>query len=463
MKGIKRWFIVLAGCPGLLWGQVGLTKGQVVDSVEVKQGTHLSYYLPVNYDEKSSWPVIYSFDPSGNAHKAVASFQKAAEKYGYIVLSSDAVRNGSYQENYRHARDLFEVSKTMFNLDTMNQFTAGFSGGGRLAMAIAGLSNDIRAVISAGAGLSVASANWLKNHPFIFIGVSGNEDFNYTEIKMTESIFTSLNYPIEIIMFEGGHEWPPSEVLEKAVRDLSILMFSRGQLAYTEEELSGIWEEELVYNATLQKKGNWVWAYKDLEKKRDWYAVYDRDDELKDLQRNIRRNKQYRAQRSEMKYVDEVEALYLQEYVDFLIADIRAGELEALGYWDQELSQFDRSFTKSKKEAEKDMSARIKSMLHVITLQAKTSLKEPEAFDQLLFINIFLTLLDDQDHEAYLEAVRLGVATGKYDVALYYTDKLLDSGFKDIDRLRNYPGITLLRIQPEFGDVLIKHGFQPRF
>ncbi|THD66553.1 hypothetical protein E7Z59_12220 [Robertkochia marina] len=463
MNGIKRWLIVLAGIPGFVWGQAEVFKGRVVDSVEVTQGTFLSYYLPVNYDEKSSWPVIYSFDPSGNSHKAVASFQDAAEKYGYIVLSCDAIKNGSYQENYKHARDLFEASETMFNLDTVNQFTAGFSGGGRLAMAIAGLSNDISGVISAGAGLSTASTNWLRNHPFIFIGISGNEDFNYTEVKMTERIFTALKYPIEIITFEGGHEWPPSEVIEKAVRDLSVLMFSRGKLKYTEEKLSEIWEEELTYNTTLQKKGHWVWAYKDLEKKRDWYAIYDRDNELKDMQRDIRRNKQYRSQRSEMKYVDEIEALYLQEYVDFLIEDIRAGELEALGYWDQELSQFDRSFTKSKKEAEKDMSVRIKSMLEVIALQAKTSLEEPEAFDQLLFINIFLTLLDDQDHGAYLEAVRLAVATGKYDVALYYTDKLLETGFKDIDRLRNYPGITLLRIQPEFGDVLLKYGFKPRF
>lgn len=463
MNGIKKWFGILVLLPGVLTAQLTITEGQVVDSIPVSESNFLSYYVPSGYDSKKAWPVIYVFDPGGDAHLAVSTFRSAAENHGYVIISGTAIKNGSYQENYRHARDVFTTSKEMFKLDSLNQFTAGFSGGARLAIAIAGLSKDIKGAIASGAGLNTVSSSWLRNNPFIFIGTCGDEDFNYTEMKLTEKVLLELKYPHEMIWFEGGHQWPPEEVLEKAVRDLSVLMFSRQQQRFSEDELLGFYNAQLDYNKQLQASGNWVWAHEDLEKMRDWYSIFGRDSELKDRLKEVRRNKQYRSQRSDMKYVDEIEPLYLEEYLEFLVNDIRAGDLEALGYWDQEMEQFNKAFTESKKEAQQKMAIRIKSMLELITVKGKEALKEPEGYDQLLFINIFLTLLDENDADAYLESMRLAVATGDYDIALYYTDKLLSTGYKDIDRIREYPGITLLRIQPEFGEVLEKYGFESRF
>lgn len=463
MKSLKKWLCFAVLIPGIISGQFRVQEGQIVDSVPVADQHTLSYYIPSVYGQKKAWPVLFVFDPAARAHKAVETFASAGEKYGYIIISSDAIKNGSYQENYRHARDLFQKADELFHLDSLNQYTAGFSGGGRLAMAIAGLSKEINAVISGGAGLTTVSENWLRSNAFVFIGMCGDEDFNYSEMKFTEKVFQELKYPNEIIWFEGEHEWPSQGVAEKAVRDLSVLMFSRRQQKYTEEELMRFYDDQIAYNKELQQNGHWLWAYKDLEKMRDWYQIYGRDREIKDMQKEIRRNRLYRTQRDDNRYVDEVEALYMQEYVGFLVQDIRAGDLEALGYWDQELKQLDKSFTESKKTAEQKMATRIKAMLSVVAAQAKSLLKEPEGYEQLLFVNIFMTLLDENDQEAYLEAMRLAVATGDYDIALYYTDQLLEIGFDDIERLRNYPGITLLRIQPEFGEVLEKHGFESRF
>lgn len=463
MKAWSIWFLFLALLPGFLSGQEKPEPGKVVASVPLGNGDLFSYYLPSGYHEKGDWPVIYVFDPAGRDSLAVATFQSAAERYGYVIVASGAIRNGSYQENYKHARDLFDRVENIFSLDSINRFTAGFSGGARLAISIAGLSKDIKGVIASGAGAQSNTAEILRQNPFIFIGVCGDEDFNYTEMKLSGILFEQLKYPNETIWFEGKHEWPPAGVIEKAVRDLSVLMFSRSQQRRSEQELREMYADQLAYNRQLQQDNDLFLAYQDLEKMRDWYSIYNKDGELKEEMRSLRRNKLYRTQQSEMNYISEIEPVYLQEYIEFLIRDISVGDLEALGYWDQELKQFDKNFTQSDKESYRKMAVRVKSMLGVVADQAGKELVEPKDYDQLLFTNIFLTLLTPENETAFLEAMRFAVAKGEYDIALYYTDKLFATGFSDLEKLRSYPGITLLRIQPEFGAILEEYGFESRF
>lgn len=460
----KRYFwLCLALFPLLGAGQQGEFKKGQIGSIALDSTSKASYYLPSKYHVSRSWPVIYVFDPSGRDQMAVEVFQSAAEKYGYIVVSSGAIKNGSYQENYRRARVLFETTDVLFRVDSINRFTAGFSGGARLASAIAGLSKNVRGVLAAGAG--VVSRNLMQDQveSFVYVGMGGDEGFNYVELKSTGRLLKAIKLPYEIIWFDGGHEWPPAAVTEKAVRDLTVKMHSRGQQLRSPEQLEAMFAEDMNYNRQLREEGHLVWAYNDLQKMRVWYGFMDKEGELKKEMKAVKRMNGYRTQRRAFEYIDEMEPRYLEEYVDFLIADIGAGDLEALGYWDQEMKHLDKSFSAHKEMAYRKMAIRIKSMLRVIGDQAKNELEEPAHFKQLLFTNIFLTLTDDHDYDAHLEAVRLAVALGDYDIALYYTDKLLENGFKDVSRLRDYPGITLLRIQPEFGEILEKYGFKSRF
>lgn len=463
-KELHRVFwSVLILFPLLLPAQENIAKAGEIRTAPLDSLFTMTYYLPSQYDRSESWPVIFVFDPSGRGDVAVDRFRSAAEKYGYIIAASDGIKNGSYQRNYHRARSLFDKANAEFHLDSINQFTAGFSGGARLASAIAGLSKNIRGVLAAGAGVNSRYLTVDQIEPFVFIGMAGDKDFNFAEVKSSEVLLRSIKYPHEMIWFEGGHDWPPYEVVEKAVRDLSVKMHSRGQQKRSKEELNSMYKEEMAYSRKLQDEGNMVWAYENLEKMRSWYGFLDKDRALKDEMKEVKRMKGFRSQRSDLDYIDEIEQLYLQEYLKFLLDDIGVGELEALGYWDQELKHIEKSFVNHKEEAYRNMAFRIIAMLRLVGTKANEELQEPEHFKQLLFTNIFLTLTDKRDYDAYLESVRFAVALGEYEIALYYTDKLLENEFKDIERLRNYPGITLLRIQPEFGEVLEKYGFDPRF
>lgn len=459
---VHIWAVLLL-LPLLLVGQETGVRTGVINTVALDSVHRMTYYLPSYYSSDRPMPVIYIFDPSGSDDMAVKTFMSSAEKYGYVLASSSGIKNGTYQENYRQARYLFENSDAMFSIDSINRFTAGFSGGARLASAIAGLSKNVRGVVASGAGVTTRYLTQERVEPFVFIGIGGDEGFNYAELGSTGLLLNTLKYPNEIIFFDGGHEWPPQVVIEKAVRDLTVKMHSRGQLKRNEEELLEMYYDQIAYNRQLRAEGHLVWAYDDLEKMRDWYSFLGKDKEIKQEMKAVKSMNGYRTQRRARNYIDELEPLYLQEYLDFLIKDISVGDLEALGYWDQEMKHLEKSFASSKEQEYRKMDIRIRSMLRVIGAQAKKQLEEPGYLKQLLFTNIFLTLTDKKDHDAYLEVLRLAVALGEYDIALYYTDELFASGFKDISRLRDYPGIALLRIQPEFGEILEKHGFEARF
>ncbi len=65
-------------------------RGKVVEVVEVLQDPTFTYalYLPSSYTTDEKWPVLYVLDPRGRALTALELFRQAAERNGFIVVSS---------------------------------------------------------------------------------------------------------------------------------------------------------------------------------------------------------------------------------------------------------------------------------------------------------------------------------------------------------------------------------------
>src|SRR5215218_3473707 len=71
-------------------------KGRVVEKVSVARDPtqHYALYLPASYTPALKYPVLYCFDAGGRGSLPVARFSEAAEKYGYVVVGSNSLRNG---------------------------------------------------------------------------------------------------------------------------------------------------------------------------------------------------------------------------------------------------------------------------------------------------------------------------------------------------------------------------------
>ena len=128
--------------------------GTVHASVTVAADPTNSYalYLPSAYSATKRWPLLLVFDPFARGEVSVKLFHEAAEKYGFIVVGSNNSRN--FQDPSAAIRTLWADVKQRYAIDPRRIYTAGLSGGARVASSVAlACKYCIAGVIANGAGL----------------------------------------------------------------------------------------------------------------------------------------------------------------------------------------------------------------------------------------------------------------------------------------------------------------------
>lgn len=203
-------------------------RGQIIEEVKCGADSAQSYalYIPSDYTPGSAWGVIFGFDPRARGRTPVERFQAAAEKYGYIVAGSNNSRNGSWPNSMAAAAAMARDVATRFSLDPKRVYTAGMSGGARVAMGVALGNNVIAGVIAASAGFP--DGRPAKKAPFAVFGTAGSEDFNYIEMR---DVDRNLTTPHRLAIFEGGHVWLSAELAMEAIEWMELRAVRDGKSA----------------------------------------------------------------------------------------------------------------------------------------------------------------------------------------------------------------------------------------
>jgi pimeloyl-ACP methyl ester carboxylesterase len=201
-------------------------RGRIVDDVKCAADSSQGYalYLPSNFTPDRSWSLILAFDPRARGRAPVERFQAAAEMYGYIVAGSNNSSNGSWDKSMLSVRAMTEDIAGRFPIDSRRVYTAGLSGGARVAMQVALSAEGIAGVIASSAGFPDA-APW-KSVPFAVFGTAGTEDFNYLELRRLDRALTS---PHHVAIFEGGHTWLSSELAVEAIEWMEMQAMKSGR------------------------------------------------------------------------------------------------------------------------------------------------------------------------------------------------------------------------------------------
>ena len=201
-------------------------RGQISDNIQCLAEPSQSYalYLPSSYSPDRLWPLIMAFDPAARGRIPVERYQAAAEMYGYIVAGSNQSRNGSWATSEAAIRAMSRDLGERFPIDERRVYTAGMSGGARVALAIATASPKIAGVIASSAGFPDSKPR--KSVGFVIFGTAGTEDFNYTEMRQMDRALTS---PHRLRVFSGGHVWLSSELAVEAVEWLEIQAVKSGR------------------------------------------------------------------------------------------------------------------------------------------------------------------------------------------------------------------------------------------
>ena len=201
-----------------------LPRGQIIDDVQCEgdASQHYSLYLPSNFTPLRRWPVILAFDAGGRGRRAVERYQAAAEKYGYIVAGSNNSRNGPWEISLGAADAMTADVGKRFPVDSKRTYTAGMSGGARVAMLLALNSDSIAGVFASSAGFPDGFHQSVR---FPIFGSAGTDDFNNWEMHQLDR---GVKSPHRVEVFEGGHTWLPSELATDGVEWMEIQAMKSG-------------------------------------------------------------------------------------------------------------------------------------------------------------------------------------------------------------------------------------------
>jgi tetratricopeptide (TPR) repeat protein len=248
--------LVLAGCLSLVAQAQTPAPGTVHASVTVAADATNSYalYLPSAYSPAKRWPLLLVFDPFARGEVSVKLFHEAAEKYGFIVVGSNNSRN--FQDPSAAIRVLWTDIKERYAIDPRRIYTAGLSGGARVASTVAlACRNCIAGVIANSAGLPSGATPPGPDVSDWFLA-AGTTDFNYPEQLHLKETFDSRKVVSRFVVFDGPHNWMPKEFAERALAWFQLRAMVKGLVAVDKEFVAQQFDSRMAEAQGEQKSGD---------------------------------------------------------------------------------------------------------------------------------------------------------------------------------------------------------------
>lgn len=327
--------------------------GRVTERIVARTDSTQSYalYVPSAYTEGRAWPVLFLMDPRGRALVPLELFREAAERHGWLLLSSyrtlsDA--DSASDVNERAINAMLVEAQSRFRLDTRRFYLAGFSGTARNAWLFAEpLGEHLAGVIAVGGGYPLPRAIWLNGlprmRPFAHFGTAGTTDFNHDEMRRVHADLASTAFPRRFVEFDGTHSWPPKAVAAEALEWMQLLAMKQGLAERDDRWLDSLLTARRRHAASLDSAGKLADALeehrslaadfeglRDIAPERARFAEMDRDPRVRRAAARRdelgRRVFEYRSSVSSI--VDEARAARQPPSPERLLARLRVADLK---------------------------------------------------------------------------------------------------------------------------------------
>lgn len=261
--------------------------GQVTERIVSVTDTTQSYavYVPSRYDAGRTWPIVFLMDPRGRALVPLQLFQAAAERDGYILISSyNTLSDGPPGPNVAAINAMLGDAGATFSLDPHRYYLAGFSGTARVAWDFAfQLKDRVAGIFGASAGPSVPPL-WIEQGTgppeVVFYGTAGSTDFNYAEMQSFRGRLSVWGLPERIRYFDGPHSWPPKELCSEAVDWFTLQAMRSGLIRTRRAFVDSLYATDFTRADSLEDQGRLLDAR---GRYREMLTDYDGLHELQDV------------------------------------------------------------------------------------------------------------------------------------------------------------------------------------
>jgi predicted esterase len=294
--------------------------GTVHGSVTVAADPTNSYalYLPSAYSPAKRWPLLLVFDPFARGEVSVKLFHEAAEKYGFIVVGSNNSRN--FQDPSAAIRTLWADLKQRYAIDPRRIYTAGLSGGARVASSIAlACKGCIAGVVANGAGLPSGATTPGPEVADWFL-VAGTTDFNYPEQLHLKEALDARNAASRFVVYDGEHNWMPKDFAERALAWLQLRAMVKGIEPVEKDFIGKQFEGRLAEAVSAQRAGDILAAVRDYHEIAQDFSTFRDVKEQEALAKSLAASEEYRKAGK-----NEKAALGLQDEVARKVGNLVAG------------------------------------------------------------------------------------------------------------------------------------------
>lgn len=331
-------------CSLFLNGQEKLEAGIIIDSIEITSNPEENFalYLPESFNPDVLSPILFIFDPAARGKTGIEVFKQASESYGHILVCSNSIKNRSYEQNLEIVQRWFNHIFKKFNINENRIYLAGFSGGSRLATAIACLTNKPAGVIACGAGFAGVPDYTPNTQNFSYVGICGNADMNFTEMITGRHYLDELNFNNTLFVFDGDHRWPPPKSIVQAFDWLSVQAHQKGNLKKTKSEIhqsySNSWAE-VEKDKTVKKL---IRAAEGYERILSTYTEFYGLDSIAAKLNELKHQKPYKKAVKSRREVFEKEDNQTQILVTRFNTEYLKPEKSNLKWWKKQLGQIDK-------------------------------------------------------------------------------------------------------------------------
>ncbi|MEM7050787.1 MAG: hypothetical protein AAF604_14060 [Acidobacteriota bacterium] len=241
--------------------------GELVDGLVCASDAEQTYavYLPTGYVADRPWPVMVVLDARGRGASTAERFRAGAERFGYIVASSNGSRSDDGWEPIEAAVDaLLDDLPRRFAIDPRRYYVAGFSGTSRGATAVAyALPGQVAGVLGA-SGAFPRKLPPESDLSFVHFGTAGSEDFNYWEMERLDERLRALGKAHRFERFAGGHDWPPAAIVEAAFGWFEVQAMRSGLRPRDDALVEQLRRQALEQVAGLEAQGDRLAAFRRL-------------------------------------------------------------------------------------------------------------------------------------------------------------------------------------------------------
>lgn len=427
MKLFTFIVLFLISC-SLLSQQNEIEKGIILDSIHVnnKPGESFALYLPTTHDSALASPVVFIFEPMARGRVGIEPFLKASEEYGYILICSNNSKNGPYETNYAIANNLFPEVLSMFTIDPKRIYTAGFSGGARLAASIAIQSEKIAGVISCGAAFNLKSRGLPSTQTFSYACIMGDEDMNYNELQFTNSYLKKTPLSFELFSFGINHKWPDQDQILQAFDWMQLEAYKNILIKKDTSEINRIYTKFDAQAKKELKDNELIRAGNSLRRiLRNFGSHYDLDS-IKEIRNTLIESKKYKKQLKTNTDLLTTEALLTDEFRQQFNHALDE-QTYHLNWWEHKISKL------KKKEATADplSSKMYKRLLYKIYAHAIETARYDssiETIEQRIFCYDICILVYPAYSFPYHIQMQHALQLKNKEQALDYLEKMIVSG-----------------------------------